>query len=103
MSTVSIYGRSDDLIEIDGGGFRAEFSGGDEPKYLAFSDGTLLRVSYDDEGCWRIAVHNKGESKVTHTPSEGPDTEEYSDRVTLTPAPKWVVCGDEFARKVKAQ
>lgn len=57
--TVYVYGASDDLIEIDGD-LSEEFSytprtyshHDPKPYYLGFSDGTLLKVTYD--GDWNI-------------------------------------------------
>ena len=55
MKTITIYGASDDLIELEGA-IRDEISpcNEDEPTRLAFSDGTVLSVAYDADGCWRI-------------------------------------------------
>lgn len=52
---VEIYGASDDLIELEGD-ISEEFYGGDDPKYLTFSDGTVIAAIYcptNYEG-WKI-------------------------------------------------
>lgn len=56
MSSVKVYGESDDRIEINGS-FREEFEGGEAWKYLHFDDGTVIKVGFDlveDKG-WHIA------------------------------------------------
>lgn len=97
--TVTVYGASDDLIEIDGA-ISEEFSAyssDDSGWILAFSDGTLLSVRYDGEGCWRIGRLVAGTAAFTHTPAAGPDAD-YTDRVTLTGDIAWCVKGTHFAR-----
>jgi hypothetical protein len=89
---IKVYGASDDLVEVEGD-IEEEFSyDGEKPGYLGFSDGTVLRISYD--GVWHINLAIKGSSAFTHTPAEGEDTDNYSDVVTLDGAMKWVVFGE---------
>jgi hypothetical protein len=103
MNKVIVYGASDDLIEVEGH-IREEFGGGGEPRYLSFSDGTVLRVSYD--GIWHITAEKKGSATFTHTPAEGEDAERredgssgYSDRVTLSGEEiESVVFGTEYVK-----
>lgn len=84
-----VYGASDDLVEIEGD-IREEFNprSDDEPSYLGFSDGTLLRISYD--GQWHISRLVEGAADYKHEPATGEEGERgdgspaYSDRVTLT-------------------
>lgn len=98
MKTITVYGASDDLIEIEGD-IRDEISPNDEePAKLAFSDGTVLSVIYDDEGCWRVNRIAEGSAKMEKVEAAGPDTDNYSDRVTLTGDIKWVVAGNWMAR-----
>ena len=97
MKTVTIYGASDDLIEIEGD-IREEISPeGDEPTKLAFSDGTVLSILYDSDGCWRVHRVMQGTATLNKTEAEGPDTKNYSDRVTLIGDIKWVVAGKWWA------
>jgi hypothetical protein len=98
---LKIYGASDDLIEIEGD-IREEFdpSDADEPSLLAFSDGTLLQIQYGagDLGFWRIhpVVYGSAScSKVEATNEE----DNYSDIVTLDGDIKWIVCGDQRAKR----
>lgn len=89
MKTVTVYGASDDLLEVEGD-ITEEFGCYDiEAGILAFSDGTLLGVQYD--GCWRITTRAKGSAALTHVPADGEYTDNYSDRVTLSGDIKWCV------------
>ena len=94
MAKVTIYGASDDLIEIDGG-IEEEFSPGeDDAAYLAFSDGTVLHIEYTDSGFWRITRRVTGTAGYEKHEGTNEDTD-YSDRVTLSGV-DWVVAGDHF-------
>lgn len=100
--TITIYGASDDLIEIEGA-FREEFSQYDPDENdeytLAVSDGTLLGVYYDDEGIWRFPIIKKGMgSDVDKEEHDVSEENSYSDTVTIT-AEKidWVVFGSRKA------
>lgn len=57
---INITGASDDLIEVDGE-ISEEFNCYDpafhnKPVYMAISDGTLLKITYDEFGIWRITI-----------------------------------------------
>ena len=95
--TVIITGASDDLIEIDGD-IIEEFSHyGDDPALLGFSDGTILRVTYDRDGIWRITPVATGSATLTHV--FGQDDREHSDKATLDGDVRWVVYGSGMATK----
>ena len=103
MSTLTIYGASDDLIEVDGD-IREEFDSCEEDKaVLAFSDGTVLSVHYD--GQWTFKRVVKGSATFTKdeaTSDEGkrPDGKPaYSDVVTLEGEIRWVVYGRSMAMR----
>lgn len=83
MSRVTVYGASDDLIEVEGD-LREEFNAidQDEPQYLAFSDGTVLSIQYTDEGLWRVNRRVAGSAVYSKAEATNPDGD-YSDRVTL--------------------
>lgn len=97
---VTIYGASDDLIEI-GGDLREEFNalGDDDSAYLGFSDGTLLLIQYGKGGnaFWRITPVIYGSAAYSKVEATSED-DDYSDVVTLDGEIKWVVCGSEWAR-----
>jgi len=95
---VTIYGASDDLIEIEGD-VNEEFNWpfrDDEDGLLAFSDGTLLRIKYDKDGIWRL---NRVKSGLTYFSKEEGDIEKDTpDKVTLSGYDiKWVVLGKQSA------
>jgi hypothetical protein len=104
MARVVVYGASDDLIELEGD-FYEEFSPGfDEAKegvYLAFSDGTVLKVHYD--GQWTFKRHAIGTAAFTKDDATGDDGKRpdgkpaYSDVVTLDGDLRWAVYGTGYA------
>lgn len=97
--SITIYGASDDLIEIDGS-IREEFpyNGHDGGALIAISDGTLLRIQYTHDGVWRITPLVYGSAPYTKVEADGADSDNYSDRVTLTGEIKWLVVGEEWAK-----
>ena len=100
MGVLYISGQKDDLIEIEGE-ISAEFLALDLGEkfggYLAFSDGTILKVTYD--GVWRVfpSVVGDAEYLKEYEAIEG-DEEAYSDVVRLSSSYgfKWVVLGKEY-------
>lgn len=99
MKTVTVSGASDDLIELEGD-IRDEISPRNEedPVKLAFSDGTVLSVVYDKDGCWRVNRVAEGTAKMEKVEAAGADTDNYSDRVTLTGDIRWCVAGNYMAK-----
>ena len=98
MSTVTVYGSSDDLIEIEGD-IQEEFgwqSRGEESRFIAFSDGTVLECKYD--GFWRFTLRSRGTASMTKVEATDVDTD-YSDRVTLTGDVRWAVVGEHYVAK----
>jgi hypothetical protein len=98
--SITIYGASDDLIEIEGD-FREEFNwipDEGESRLLACSDGTLLRVMYDSDGIWRLIKIASGAAQFSK--EEGDVEKDTPDRVTLSGVEiKWVMLGDAVAMK----
>jgi hypothetical protein len=94
MTHITITGASDDLIEVEGD-IREEFGffPADErdTRLLAVSDGTLLRVSYDADGIWRLAKVVGGSAELYKI--EGDAEADTNDKVHLTGDIKWVVLG----------
>lgn len=107
--SVIIYGSSDDLIEIEGDVTEefyalAEYNNGEEEcgAFLAFSDGTLLRIRYDEGGVWRItpvSVPQMSMLDVQQSPEMADDKDGYSDVATLSTVGRvdWVVLASELA------
>jgi len=96
VDRLCVYGTSDDLIELDGY-YREEFNAyGSEKTVLAFSDGTLLNVRYNDD--WRIDVKHKGPlfSSILRVEDNEDDEDCYSDRAFFLPGITWVVLGSDW-------
>ena len=91
-NTTTIYGCSDDLIELEGQLHEELNPRGDEPSLLAFSDGTLLQMWYDEDGIWRIKRLMAGSCEYKH--EDGSIELDTVDKVTLTGDLKWCVLGE---------
>jgi hypothetical protein len=104
MDEIVIYGASDDLIEVDSTTFRAEefnvyLNNASDSLILAVSDGTVLRVRYDEDGIWRFVPVVVGSASVDIKVCPADDGDEYTDRVTLTGDDlRWVVLGSAIAK-----
>ena len=105
MDEITIYGASDDLIEVESTSFRAEefnvyLDGADDTLILAVSDGTVLRVRYDEDGIWRFTPLVVGSANVDFkVAAYAGDKGTYTDRVTLTGENlSWVVLGTHIAK-----
>lgn len=89
-----LTGASDDLIILKGELFE-EFSSYDCSKgTLAFSDGTLLTVKYDEYGLWRFGVLFKGSSFLKLIP--GDISEDTNDEIHFSEGLKWCVFSDKM-------
>ena len=89
MNVTKITGASDDLIELKGQ-ITEEFSHNSyEVAILAFSDGTLLEVTYDNDGIWRIKQLAAGSCSFSLKP--GIVADDTFDEATLTGDLKWCV------------
>lgn len=83
---ITVYGASDDLIEVDGD-ISAEFpSRNAEGSLLAFSDGTVLRIHFMPAGIWRIHPVVNGSGGLTIEQAPENDDSNYSDRAIAVPA-----------------
>lgn len=96
--TITVYGASDDLIEVEGA-IREEFNAlsEDDGSLLAFSNGVVLRVVYGDAGVWRITPVC-GASRVNITLAPEDDEDNYSDRAVMEDDAAWVVFGKDIAK-----
>lgn len=97
---LKVYGASDDLIELKGD-ITEEFNhyaagDNDEGVYLAFSDGTVLKAFYDQDGLWRLTLVFKGSLYVEKI--EGNVEEDQNDVVLFKDGIKWCVCGTDLAK-----
>lgn len=98
MST-TIYGASDDLIEVEGD-VREEFPyiNDEDGDLFAFSNGVVLRVRYTSDGLWRIDKLASGD-KVAIDSAGDPESDNYSDRATIDDDVFWVVQGGPWAKR----
>ena len=99
---IVIYGASDDLVEVDGSIIEEFFYPLDpeKPQFLAFSDGTVLSILYDNDGIWKIRQVAIGKAQYSKKEVVSSDSDEYSDKVTLKGGNiQWVVFGSAFAYK----
>ena len=87
MGELTIYGSSDDLIEIDGDiteEFSVPYDYNDAPTgYVAISDGTMLQYRYDNGGIWRFSLDTLGEGTVLSKAEGTSEPDTGTDTVTL--------------------
>lgn len=98
--TLTIFGSSDDLIEIEGT-INEEFSlPSSEEAFIAISNGTVVRIQYTDHGVWRIALVSKpGDVAISITPAPENDGDNYSDVCVISGGNiAWVVLGSAVLR-----
>ena len=94
---ITVYGSSDDLIEVEGN-LKAEFDACPDENYLAFSNGVVLSIVYGEHGVWRIVpLANVNNVTVEYAPVD--DENNYSDKAILHQDANWVVHGVGFAHK----
>lgn len=95
--SVTIYGASDDLIEIEGD-LEEEFGAYDSGEmHIAVSTGLLATIAYTDAGFWRIAVLRHG--TTNYILSQGRDNlRDPSDRLTIHGQVEWVVVGEHAVK-----
>ena len=84
MGVVTVYGHSDDLVEIAGDiSDEVAYDGGNEPMLLTFPGGTILSIRYSVSGVWRITPVHAGEFACKISLAVEDDEDNYTDRVTL--------------------
>ena len=98
-----IYGASDDLIEIEGA--VEEEANHIDAKNIAIkaSDGTQAKITYDENGEWKICVTVEGDKFLQIVCSVGDDAKHsypdaigcssYSDVLVLDEGIEWVKVG----------
>lgn len=96
--TITIYGYSDDLIEVEGD-IREEFEAdGRLPDTIKCSNGATMEIFYDCAGVWRISLLS-GADLVTIDRAPDQDDDNYSDRATVAGDIEWVRVGKVEARR----
>lgn len=96
-----ITGASDDLIEISGE-LQEEFNAYDcKEGTMAFSDGTLLEVEYDENGIWRFKVVCKG--NLYNRKVEGSVSDDTNDEVYFKDGLKWCAFSNEMQVEVNRE
>ena len=96
--TVTLYGHSDDLIEVEGD-VNEEFNPNpfDAKESVLFSNGVLAHIQYENDGFWRINVIASAGREYTLVPGTDVD-DDYSDRLTVDGDIEWVFCCGQTAR-----
>lgn len=92
-SPIKVYGCSDDLAYLEGGMWEEVYG-----QYLAFSEGTVLRVTYGkgDRGIWTIVLFRHGKAVVSIQECHDDDADVCSDIATLEGEIEYVVVSNEF-------
>jgi hypothetical protein len=90
---ITIYGASDDLVEVDGCEGADEFGVDRWHGDLIAPDGSQMRVHcwYGDNGCWQVGVGQVDEDvqlpawpvTITQAPAMNPDNPGYSALLTI--------------------
>ena len=104
LAVLTIYGASDDLIEVEGAirdEFPVEVLDDESTVFVAVAGGIVLSITYSQTGVWRIdLVHQAllgSHVDIARAP-EGNDRN-YSDRATIELPPlvrPWVLVGSHF-------
>ena len=107
MSTIRVYGASDDLIEVEGY-LSEEFpcpqdDDGRDRALLAFSTGVVLEVEYGSEGIWRIRQVGGSSDQVKIDLNPPEDDDRYSDVAELLEPAEWVVLGTQIVKRRRPQ
>ena len=103
MARVTIYGASDDLVEIEGDINEEWYANDEDGMSLAFGDGTILDVQYDKFGIWRVSVGHKGSATLEKQEALGDEGRRedgkpaYSEIVTLEGDLLWVFSGEKVS------
>jgi len=91
---IRILGRSDDNIYIEGDRY-CQFSGGDKPVTMEFSEGTKLSIVYSPQGLWKIDRIQEGTIKFTEIFKADYPADDYSDEIELVGDFWWVKVGNQ--------
>ena len=91
---IRILGRSDDNIYIEGDRY-CQFSGGDKPVTMEFSEGTKLSIVYSPQGLWKIDRIQEGLMRFTEIFKADYPADDYSDEIELVGDFWWVKVGNQ--------
>jgi hypothetical protein len=95
---LQVFGASDDLMEFRGDVYE-EFNwylDSEEHRYLSFSDGTVLKAWYDEDGIWKLQLMFKGNLFINI--EQFPVSEDKNDIANFSDGIKWVVGGQDLAK-----
>ena len=91
--TITVYGASDDLVEVAGCTNADEFNSDDWHGDLCAPDGTTMRIHarYEIHGCWSVGVSQVDEEyqlpgwpvTITQAAAMSPDKPGYSALLTI--------------------
>lgn len=100
---ITIYGASDDLVEVNVGGNPDEFNADDWSATLAAPDGSQMRVycRFELTGCWSVGIGQVDEDfqlpawpvAITQAAAMNPDNPGYSAMLVID-APDHTLLGD---------
>ena len=93
----TIYGYSDDLIEIEGHD-DGEIGCWNEEVEITFQDKTHIRIVYGDEGIWKITYLNKGSARQQLKVCEEETDDCYSDILRIDSIIKRVKVGGKVSQ-----
>jgi hypothetical protein len=96
LGMLKVTGSSDDIVEFEGDLSDELYPGNNDENYLAFSDGTVLFVEYDDDGIWRFKTIYKG--SLFDKKEEGSRTNDENDTVYFLDGIKWVLLGNQIVK-----
>lgn len=89
---ITIYGASDDLVEVAGCKNADEFNSSDWHGDLCGPDGTMrVHARYENHGCWSVGVSQVDEAyplpgwpvTITQAPAMNPDNPGYSALLSI--------------------
>lgn len=92
MKKITIYGRSDDLVYVEGDVYGCNEYNAPFDKPVLYVElgllGDVFKVEYTKEGVWKVEQHKRGalkatNGKITKEPHGDSDSENYTDRVTV--------------------
>lgn len=88
MNTITISGHSDDCIEVDGDVSEEFYAGPDDTAWIRLNCGTIIQVTYDDNGRWRttIILPTPGFTIDSYyrAPVDDPEDRDYTDKLTIS-------------------